>query len=436
MASYSNPWAKGKPINTSGRILAQGIARMAGGFAKDHAAKKAKQQRDADEAQGLLDGRTKAFEKNLWTGYDSLQNDLSEFESGMSAENRDQFQKQVVNMLKGMRDETSQWIQDNPEASDTDIRLKQAEALKGLDQFKKDLTHLNAAREEYLAARDIPLGEEGSLVSSFNPQLIKMFEAIERNDPNVHLTRDDGGGFRISVVDEEQLGNALGGMKENDLLEFTSASLTKMGEKAEAGDGYFMTVEEPDYSSFTEMIDNDKTGQFWTKGKDGEKIYNKEAIEEYYTTGDGQAILTSFADDEDAMGNWIGYGQDIINPDGSETLTSWSNTTANYDPNKYLTSHLQGFINSLPGTKPQPTTTTKTKSNKNNNISTPPPSSSKPSTSGGSGKGQAPVSREDAKKHAISKGWFDPKKGFTKDGRKKYDAYLKSKTEFNKSSIL
>ena len=357
MATYANPWASGKPINTSGRILSQGISRMVDGFAKAHKAKKAKQQRDADEAQALLDRRTKAVEKGLFTGYDSIQNDLTEFESGMSAKNRDQFQKEVVNMLKGMRDETSSWIKDNPEATDFDIALKQKENMNRLNQFKTDLTHLNAAREEYLAARDIPLGEEGSLVSTFNPELIKMFEAIERNDPNVHLTMDDGGGFRISVVDEEQLGDALGGMKDNDLLEFTSTSITKLGEKAEAGDGYFMTVEEPDYSSFTEMIDNDKTGQFWTKGKEGEKIYNQEAIEEYYTTGDGQAILQSFADDEDAYGNRIGYGEDVINPEGSETVTSWSNTTGNFDPQKYVQSHLKGYLNTLP--KPQPVSNSK-----------------------------------------------------------------------------
>ena len=49
------------------------------------------------------------------------------------------------------------------------------------------------------------------------------------------------------------------------------------------------------------------------------------------------------------MGNWIGYGQDmaISTPEGPSSY--WSNTTANYDPNQYLTSHLQGFINSLPG---------------------------------------------------------------------------------------
>jgi hypothetical protein len=99
------------------------------------------------------------------------------------------------------------------------------------------------------------------------------------------------------------------------------------------------------------MIDNDKTGQFWTKGKEGEKIYNQEAIEEYYTTGDGQAILQSFADDEDAYGNWIGYGEDVINPEGSETVTSWSNTTGNFDPQKYVQSHLKGYLNTLP--KPQ-----------------------------------------------------------------------------------
>ena len=51
---------------------------------------------------------------------------------------------------------------------------------------------------------------------------------------------------------------------------------------------------------------------------------------------------------------WIGYGEDIMNPEGSETVTSWSNTTGNFDPQKYVQSHLKGYLNTLPKNQPKP----------------------------------------------------------------------------------
>ena len=40
MASYSNPYAQGRPIKTRGSTIAKGIARMANQFGQDAAAKK------------------------------------------------------------------------------------------------------------------------------------------------------------------------------------------------------------------------------------------------------------------------------------------------------------------------------------------------------------------------------------------------------------
>jgi len=382
MATYANPYAKGKPIRTKGRLLAKGITRMANGFAKDRAAKKAKQQRDTDEAQNLLDRRTSAFESNLWTGYDGFQDQLTEFGDGMSKENKDHFKGQIVNMLKGMREETSDWIRDNPEATDTDLRQKQQESLDALAQFKTDLTHLNIAREQYDKAKNIPTGQPGSLVTSFNPHLIKMFEAIERNDPNLQLTLDDGGSFRMSVINEEQLGDALNTMGDDDLLEFSSMDLTKWGKSAEEGGGYFQFVEEPDYTEFDDMIVEEiKKGntEFGTWDSKNQTVasFNKDNIKDFYTGGgsysdpktNGVAILNSFGQDQNAVGNFMYYGADVIDEKGDGFQTKWNRNANDYTPEGYVQEHLQGYLNSLPDTKPKSTKIT------SNTTNTPSPTS-------------------------------------------------------------
>jgi len=107
---------------------------------------------------------------------------------------------------------------------------------------------------QYEKARDLKPGEEGALVPSFNPELIKFFEAQDMNYANMNLTLDDNGGLRISIVDEDELENTLNNADENTDVEFTSFNATDMMNNAVKGDGFFRTVEPFDYTEMQSMI--------------------------------------------------------------------------------------------------------------------------------------------------------------------------------------
>ena len=427
MGTYESPGRR--PLNTKGRALGNGITRMVQSFANDKKAQRGKEARDAAEASSLLHDRSLAAEKRLMQGYNSIEKDIETFEGGLSNENKNVMHAEITGAVDGIGQELTDWLRDNPDASYTQRELKTQEAIGSMTQLQKDLTHLNAARQQYLAARDLKPGEEGSLVANFNPQLIKFFEAQERNDPNTHLTRDDNGNWRFSVAAEEDIDNALGTMGENDILEFTSFDMTDWGNKAEAGDGYFKTVEEPDYTIFQEQIDDPgMEGVLWDKGKEGEKIYKKDAIKDFYTAQgefaevEGQPIthggniLSDFVDDDDKYSWHMFYGEE------TEPGGPYSNQIENYDQGILQNNILDGFLATVPEPpkpKPKPRSTP---------ASTPSSSSktekSSKTTYPNWGRTSIPQTPK-TQKQAIDKGWFDPKTGWTTEGKKKMNEWHK-----------
>ena len=99
MATYANPYAQGKPIRTAGSTIARGITRMATQFGQDAAAKKAKQQRDVDEAEALLTGRANLAETQYLKGYDAMKGDINKFSDNLSDENKNVFQEEIKKLL-------------------------------------------------------------------------------------------------------------------------------------------------------------------------------------------------------------------------------------------------------------------------------------------------------------------------------------------------
>ena len=358
-----------RPINTSGRKLQAGINRMVESHTKDKLAKEEKQRKDAQTAEELLKKRTSAVDATLSKGFDTLESDIGSFGKFMKPEHRNQMQDELMNVLTTMRDEEADWLRNNPEATELERKQHLNKSLTSLNQLHNDLMYLTAAQQEYLKARDIPLGEEGALIPNYNPELIKFFEGMDAGNMPVHLTRDDSDSWRISMVNEDELGNALENAGPNDVIDFTSIDITGFAKGAAEGDGFFKTIEAPDYTELTEQIHSqiDKGNtDFGTKGKEGEYIIDKEAVEEFYSNGGGANIMTSISQDPDSFGNWLYYGEDIYGDDGS---ISRSNTINNFDPIQYKNTYLTGFLDSLPDNKPKP----KSKSKVSPTPKTPPP---------------------------------------------------------------
>tara|TARA_R110000765_G_scaffold386796_1_gene478881 strand:- start:1226 stop:2455 length:1230 start_codon:yes stop_codon:yes gene_type:complete len=364
MASYANP--RRKPINTSGRRLAEGLSRMGDTFMKDAQASKDKKARDVEEAKQLLDKRQKSADKSFMKGWDTAQSAINVASDSFSDANEDVFRSEVIGLADGKRDQISTWIQEHPDASLIQIDEKINEGTRFLGNLNNTLTNLEAARLQYEAARDLKPGEEGALVPGYNPELIKFFEAQDMNSENMHLTVDDNGGFRISLVDEQELGNTLDTLNEGESLEFTSFNATDMLDNAVKGDGFFRTVEPFDYTEMKDMIDSEinKTGgnsSFGTKDKNGKTLYNHQAIRDYYVNDKtGKAHLNEFATQGNSEGNWMAYGDEVLNDNGELV---YSNQFDNYTPEGLQSSILDGFISELPGIPrpvalPKPTTVT------------------------------------------------------------------------------
>ena len=361
MGTYARPGRK--PINTSGRKLYAGLSRMGETFMKDKEAQKAKKARDIDEAKQLLDKRQKAADRSFHKGWDTASETMRTTTDGLSDANKNVFRDQLIHLVDGKRDEISEWIQDHPDATMIEIDEQINRGQEFLGNLNTTLTQLEAARLQYEEARDLKPGEEGALVPSYNPELIKIFEAQDMNHANMQLTLDDNGGLRISIVDEEELGNTLDNLGENDSVEFTSVNVTDMLDNAVKGDGFFRTVEPFDYSEMKEMIDSEinKSGgksPFGTKGKDGEILYNHDVIKDYYTNDKlGKAHLNEFATEGNSEGYWMAYGDEVVGDDGE---IAYSNQIDNYSPEGLSTSILDGFIGELPSApKPVPKSNTK-----------------------------------------------------------------------------
>mgnify|MGYP003631565994 CR=1 FL=1 len=352
MASYANP--RRKPINTSGRRLAEGLSRMGDTFMKDAQASKDKKARDVEEAKQLLDKRQKSADQSFMKGWDTAQSAINVASDSFSDANEDVFRSEVIGLADGKRDQISTWIQEHPDASLIQIDEKINEGTRFLGNLNNTLTNLEAARLQYEAARDLKPGEEGALVPGYNPELIKFFEAQDMNSENMHLTVDDNGGFRISLVDEQELGNTLDTLNEGESLEFTSFNATDMLDNAVKGDGFFRTVEPFDYTEMQDMIDaeiNNSGGNspFGEKGKDGEIIYDQEAIRNYYNNDKlGKAHLNEFATEGNSEGNWMAYGEEVLNDNGELV---YSNQFDNYTPEALQINILDGFLDNLPKNK-------------------------------------------------------------------------------------
>lgn len=353
MGTYARPGKK--PINTSGRILAKGLSRMGDTFLKNKQAEEDKKVRDVEEAKQLLSQRQKAADRRFDKGWSTAQGTINTTSESLSDANRNVFRDQIVNLADGKRDEISQWIQDHPDASQMEINEEINKGTLFLDNLSGTLVNLEAARLQYEKARDLKPGEEGALVPSFNPELIKFFEAQDMNYANMNLTLDDNGGLRISIVDEDELENTLNTADENTDVEFTSFNATDMMNNAVKGDGFFRTVEPFDYTEMQSMIDaeiNNAGGSspFGKKGKDGEIIYNQEAIKDYYTNDKlGKAHLNEFATEGNSEGNWMAYGEEVLDANGELV---YSNQADNYTPEALQVSILDGFLGSLPKAKP------------------------------------------------------------------------------------
>ena len=328
MASYANP--RRKPINTSGRRLAEGLSRMGDTFMKDAQASKDKKARDVEEAKQLLDKRQKSADQSFMKGWDTAQSAINVASDSFSDANEDVFRSEVIGLADGKRDQISTWIQEHPDASLIQIDEKINEGTRFLGNLNNTLTNLEAARLQYEAARDLKPGEEGALVPGYNPELIKFFEAQDMNSENMHLTVDDNGGFRISLVDEQELGNTLDTLNEGESLEFTSFNATDMLDNAE-------------------INNSGGNSPFGEKGKDGEIIYDQEAIRNYYNNDKlGKAHLNEFATEGNSEGNWMAYGEEVLNDNGELV---YSNQFDNYTPEALQINILDGFLDNLPKNK-------------------------------------------------------------------------------------
>ena len=349
MGTYENP--DKKPISTKGRAIGAGIQRMVTGFANDKIARDGKKARDEEEAAALLKQRSSRASSVFDSGYDSITDDINSFSQDLGAGNRNVFKQEIINLLDGKRDEISDWIKNNPEASQTEITAKINSGTEYMGNLQNTLTGLSLAREEYLAARDLGAGEKGALVPGYNPDLIKFFEAQERNDPNMHFTVDDNGEFRISVVNEEELGNAMNNMSDDQQLEFTSFNASNMVKSHADGNPFFRTVQPFDYSEMQTTIDNSiRKGDkdLGTVDKDGNITYNKAAVQDFYkTTPNGQAILQSYSEDPDAQGHWLGMGEKVIVDDE----VTYTNNSANFNTG-FQPALLDGFLEGLPEAAP------------------------------------------------------------------------------------
>ena len=351
MGTYENP--DKRPISTKGRAIGAGIQRMVSGFANDKIARDGKKARDEEEAAALLGDRSKRASKTFDTGYDIIAGDINSFSQDLGAGNRNVFKQEIVNLLDGKRDEISDWIKNNPEASQTEITAKINEGTEYMGNLQTTLAGLAVAREEYLAARDLGAGEKGALVPGYNPSLIKFFEAQERNDPNMNFTVDDNGEFRISIVNEEELGNAMGTMTDDQQLEFTSFNASDMVKGHADGNPFFRTVQPFDYNEMlTTINDAIRKGDkdLGTVDKDGNVTYNRDKVEEFYNTPNGQAILQSYSEDPDAQGHWLGMGDKVI-VDDEVTYTNNSNNFDGFQP-----ALLNGFLNQISNTASSTTT--------------------------------------------------------------------------------
>lgn len=349
MGTYENP--DKRPISTKGRAIGAGIQRMVTGFANDKISRDGKKARDEEEAAALLKQRSSKASSVFDSGYDGITDDINSFSQDLGAGNRNVFKQEIVNLLDGKRDEISDWIKNNPEASQTEITAKINSGTEYMGNLQNTLTGLSLAREEYLAARDLGAGEKGALVPGYNPDLIKFFEAQERNDPNMHFTVDDNGEFRISVVNEEELGNAMNNMTDDQQLEFTSFNASNMVKSHADGNPFFRTVQPFDYSEMQTTIDNSiRKGDkdLGTVDKDGNITYNKAAVQDFYkTTPNGQAILQSYSEDPDAQGHWLGMGEKVIVDDE----VTYTNNSANFNTG-FQPALLDGFLEGLPEAAP------------------------------------------------------------------------------------
>ena len=343
-----------RPINTSGRKLQAGINRMVASHAKDKLAKEEKQKKDAQVAEDLLKNRTSSIESELSKGFDGLANDITKFGGTMDPKLRNQMQDELMNVLITMRDDEAEWLRNNPEATELERKQHLNKSLTSLNQLHHDLVVMMTAQQQYLEARDIPPGEEGALIPNYNPEFIKFFEGMDQGNIPIHLTRDDNDNWRISMVNEDELGNVLNEAGPEDIIDFTSIDITAANKKALEGGGFFKNIERPDYTELKDQIHSqiDKGNtDFGTKGKDGEYIYNKEFTKDFYTNGDGANIMTSISQDPDARGNWLYYGEDIYGDDGSISRTT---TINNFDRIEYKKTYLTGFLDTLPDNKPKP----------------------------------------------------------------------------------
>ncbi len=76
-----------------------------------------------------------------------------------------------------------------------------------------------------------------------------------------------------------------------------------------------------------------------------------EAIKDYYTNDKlGKAHLNEFATEGNSEGNWMAYGEEVLDANGELV---YSNQVDNYTPEALQVSILDGFLGSLPKAKPQ-----------------------------------------------------------------------------------
>ena len=370
MATYENPYAKGKPIKTIDRGIGRGINNMINTFSNNKKAEAEKKQRDSKEAEILLNKHTAGVDKAFVTGYDSMQKDINTFASNAGEGNRNVFKDEIYGILNGERERLIKELNDNPQATEMQRVQMKNDGLAIQQKMTDFMANMVVAREQYLAAREIPMGQEGSLVPNYNPQMIKFFEAQERNDPNTHLTLDDNGDIRVSIVNEEELGSTLDGMGENDILEFTTFNATEWGNNAREN-GAFKTVQPPDYSTIKDVIDQeikspDNPGRFGKKVGDN-IVYDQEAIQEFMSTDPaGMKIMDRMVGSDDKYGQWMSMGEDMDVVDqtgtamGPTMTTAWSNTVDTYNDDLFREGLIGGAMELFPAPKPKPQSTTST----------------------------------------------------------------------------
>lgn len=356
--SYENPWEKGKPIATP-RSIVGGKMQHYLTKAKNNllAHKKAKN----DRAQAIVNKNAKAGEQVVSAGFNAIEKDLYKFQDSVPEGSRNVLHGEITNILNGIGEDMTTWMQDNPEATMAQIKMRQAKAMNQMRKVQEGLATVHVAKKEWDKAKKIPPGKEGSIVPNYNTELIEFYEAQENNNPNMHITLDDNDNVRFSILGEDETSEDGVGIE-------STFDVTEWANNAKEEGRFLRYVSPPDVSNVKTMIDDSirKKGddRFGTVNSKGVITYKPNAIQDYlrgqgeYTPVEGQPrtdgtrIVDMMVDDENKYGNWMSMGESIETTADDGTVSStWSNNVDNFNPDAYRDGMLSEIMTLFPASQ-------------------------------------------------------------------------------------